>query len=554
MKQFLLIFKLMVACFLIVAAPGNAFAQKLPVIDNKETVAIVNDEPIFLDELNQAIAASHKGRSGKQKAGRLDFSNIMERLINRRLILLEARNMGLDELPAMINTMEQYSKDTLIRLLMEERVKDIKADDSEVEMLYEKLAQEWKINALKFKKKADAKKIEAEIKANNDFDTIAKKAVADKIAEGGEAEYLKNKDFRPQIAKLVSNMQVGSTSPVISFGKNEFVIFKLEGSRLPEKEDTQAKEQARPLALNQKRAQTIRDYYQDLRKRYVKVDEKLLDSLDYESKTPGFDNLLKDDRIVAEITGEKPITVGELSGALKKKFYHGIELAIESKRVNKAKKDEFERMIEKRILLKEALAQELDKTESYKERVKEHKNSLIFGTFIDMVVAPDIKLKEKELKTYYKKNIQKYTSPLMMRIKSLIFKKRGDAVEAIDKLMKGTDFAWLSAHADGQVDKTEKGLLNFEGRMLILSSMPEGVQKAVSDTKPGDFRLYASPDGHYYVLYVYHVVAPKPQPFDEVKKEIAQNLYNDKLKKEVEIWADKLKEYYPVKVYRKDLR
>ena len=555
MKRFFLISKLLLACILIVGAPGVAFAQKLPVIDGKETVAIVNDEPIFLDELDRAIAASHSGKSGEQKAGRLDFSNIMERLITRKLILLEARNMGLDELPAIIGTMEKYSKDTLMQLLMEERVKDInKADDSDVEMLYEKLVREWKIKTLKFKKEVDVKKIEAEIKAGNDFDAIAKKVVADKIAEGGEEEYLKDKDLTPTIAKIVSKMQVGATSPVISFGKNSFVIFKLEGSRLPEKEDIQAKEQARRRALNQKRVRAVRDYYEDLKKRYVKVDEKLLDSLDYESETPGFDNLLKDDRIIAEITGEKPITVGELSGALKKKFYHGIEQAVESKRVNKVKKDELESMIEKRILLKEALTQELDKTESYKERVKEYKNSLIFGEFIEMVVAPEIKLSLNEVKAYYNKNTEKYTSPGMMRIKSLVFEKRSDAVEALDKLLKGTDFAWMSSHADGQIDKTEKGLLKFEGRMLILNSLPEDVQKAVSNAKPGDFRLYASPDGHFYVLYIYHVVDPNPQPFDEVKKEIAENVYNDKLKKEVAVWADKLKEYYPVKIYRKDLR
>jgi hypothetical protein len=211
-------------------------------------------------------------------------------------------------------------------------------------------------------------------------------------------------------------------------------------------------------------------------------------------------------------------------------------------------------MLEKRVLLKEALAQGIDKTESYKNRVKEYENSVIFGTFIKKAVEPEIKLKTKELKTYYKENSEKYMSPTMMRIKSLVFDKRNDAAEALDKLTKGTDFNWLSSHADGQVDKTKKGLLKFEGTVLILSSLPEGVQKAVSGANPGDFRLYESPEGYFYVLYIYHVVAPRLRPYEDVKSKIAENIYKDKLKKEVGVWAAKLKEYYSVTIYRKDLR
>jgi hypothetical protein len=84
--------------------------------------------------------------------------------------------------------------------------------------------------------------------------------------------------------------------------------------------------------------------------------------------------------------------------------------------------------------------------------------------------------------------------------------------------------------------------------------LPEGVQNVVSGAKPGDFRLYASPEGSFYVLYIYHVVAPKPKPFDDVKAEIAEVVYKDKLRKAVEVWAGKLKEYYPVEIYRKDLK
>jgi len=553
MKQFFLISKLVLTCLIIVGAHGIAYAQKLPVIDGREAVAVVNDEPITLDELNQAIADSHNKRFGEQKAGSIDFSGIMKRLINIRLLLLEARNMGLDELPELQRTVESYAQKTMIELLFEQHVKDVTADEDEIEKLYKEEIKEWKVKEITFKKEADAKKIEAQIKAGRNFDAAGKKAVAEGIAEFIEEEYLKNKDLKPRVTQLISAMKINAVSPVVFAGKNAFTIFKIEGIRYSEKEDPEARKKAMQHALNRNRVRAANSYTKNLVKKYVIIDEKLLDALDYESKTPGFENLLKDKRLVAEIAGEDPITVGKLSEALKKKFFHGIERAIERHKINRRKRSVLESMIEKRVLLKEAQTQGIDRTQTYETKIKEYKNALVFGAFIQKVVAPEIKLNEKELKAYYEKNRQKYTSPEMMKIKNLVFANKKDADETLDKLTKGTDFAWLNAHAGGQIDNTAKGLLRFEGRMIILNTMPEDVQKALSNAKPGDFRLYESPEGQFYILYVYHVVPPRPQPFESVNKDIAKQVYNDKVYKAVDAWAEKLKEYYPVKIFRKDL-
>ncbi len=104
------------------------------------------------------------------------------------------------------------------------------------------------------------------------------------------------------------------------------------------------------------------------------------------------------------------------------------------------------------------------------------------------------------------------------------------------------------------MDKETEGLLNFEGKLLTLRSLPEGVRQALSEAKPGDFRLYASPEGYYYVLYVYHLVPAQLLPFANVREKIAKKVFKDKVKKAIEDYADKLREYYPVKIYAKDLQ
>lgn len=550
MKRVYLVLKFMVFFFLVFLVNGLAPGQELPVIDGKATVATVNNEPITLESLKRTVAASNEENPEKGAADGIDFSAVVKRLVNMRLIVLEAINIGLDELPEVKKALESFATQSLMELLIDRQLKDLKVEEEEVKKLYEESVREWKIKSVWVEKEGDIKRIEEGIKAGKDFDDLVKEAIESGIAKGNkEGEYLRDKDLKLPIARLVSKMEVGSVSPVISAGGKSYGIFKLEGVRIPDKEDKEARRIAEGKALSLKKVQAVKDYYQDLKRRYVQVDDALLNTLDYESKKPGFENLSKDKRRLATIAGEKPITVGDLSRALKFKFYHGVERAVEDKRINSRVRETLEEMIEKRVLSKEALKQGLDRTEIYKNRIIEHEQKVLFGAFLEKVIYPDIKITTEEVKTYYRENCEDYTFPQMMRIKSLVFHRRDDAVVAMDKLTRGTDFDWMSAHAEGLADPKSKGLLNFDGRLLSLKTLPDAIQKLVSTAKAGDTRLFESPAGFFYVLYIYDLIPPKSQSFESVKEKIAKKIFNEKVKDHIEVWAYKLGQYYPVKIY-----
>jgi parvulin-like peptidyl-prolyl isomerase len=532
--------KSLLAIFLSFGLIGLASGQDLPVVKGKKIVATVNDEPITLDELNRDLPFAQ----GTSK------SELLKRLINISLIVQEARRIGLDELPEIKNMVDAFSKLTLREELMERRVKGIKVDEKEIEKLYKELIKEWKISSLLFEKEENAKKMAEEIKAGKNFDELSKQFVAEgKVKRGEQGEWLKVKDINPQIVSVVSKMKVGSVSPIIPM-KSGFVILRLEDTRYVA--DPEAMKQAREEALKRKKVQALKDYSNVLIKQYAKVNQDVLNNLNYEAKNPGFDALLKDKRVVAEIKGESPITVGELSEHLKMQFFHGIERAVESKKLNSKKGAALDEMVYKRVFRKEALRLGLDKTEGYKNKIKEYKNSVLFGAFVNKVIVPDIKLKEEEIKAYYNKHIKEYTMPEMMKVNSLAFTKREDAETAIEKLRKGTEFQWLSANAEGQVDKNSQGLLTFDGKLIMTKDLPEGVQKAIHGARAGDFRLYESPDGNFYVLAILDVISSKPQPYEEAREIVARKVFDEKVKKEAEDYADKLKAVSDVKVYLTD--
>lgn len=537
--------------FAIVTATGFAEEQTLPVVNGKEIVATVNGEPITRDELDKALVMRHADAGEKQKAGRISFSQILNRLVNTRLFLLESRNMGLDELPEVKEDIDNYSRNTLIQVLLKQQTKDIFAEEQEVEAVYREMVKEYKMQSLLFEKEEEAKEIGKEIGSGRDFQEIARKVLAEGAAKGGEeGQYIKEEELLPEIKKAVSKMEVGSVSPVIMTRKG-YALVKVEEIRYPD--DPGAKEQAERIVLEKKKARKTIQFLKALKKEYAIIRNEVLDGLDYEAEVPGFEALLKDRRTVAEIKGEKPVTVGDLSKALRKKYFHGVERAVKKKSINNRKWEVFEVVLNKRVVHKEALRRGIDKTATYMDMVREYENSVLFGVFMQKVIQPGIRLEEKDIKAYYEKNPAEFSSPEKVGIESLVFSQRGRAEETMQKLKEGTDFSWLVANAEGQEDKNSEGLLKFEGNLLSSHTLPESVRKAISGAKPGEYRLCESPEGHFYVLAVKEVIPPKTMPYEMVRNDIARKVLNEKTNRELDAYAGKLREVYPVEVFLKDI-
>jgi len=506
----------------------------------------------LLKELANAVASAHEGTAdpGKQPA-KIDYSEVLKRLINIQLMVREAREIGFDELPEIKNQVKANSKTVVRQLLIEDVTKDVKVDKVEVESFHRKMVTEWKIKSVLFEKEDDAKKMEEELKTGKDFDELARKAMADKSAkEYGQSAYVKSKDILPEVAEVVSKMKIGEVSPVIKSGPGKeagFTLMKLEENRIPN--DPETVEKARAAVLDTARYFALGKFKGEAYKKHVKVNNKLLKSLDFEAKIPGFDKMMKDERTVATIEGSKPVTVRDIADALAKKFYHGVERAIEGKKLNDAKEEVLDGLIEKKVFEIEASKRGIEKTEKFRRAMKEYENSLLFGVFVQKVIISDVKTSEEELKAYYSGHISDYTIPEMIKISGLAFGDRGQAEAVLERLKKGADFDWMKSNAEGQMDKDKPNLLSFEGGTVFVKNLPQGIQKALTAAHAEDYRLYESPEGGFYVLYVREVVPPGQQSFEVERGDIAKIVFNEKMGAAVEKWADKLRESAEVKIY-----
>jgi parvulin-like peptidyl-prolyl isomerase len=528
------------------ASPERA---DLPLVGGKPVLARINGEPLTLEEFERALAGIHTGTADNTQRSLPHPSQLLDRLINGKLVLQEARNIGLDELPEVQSAEKAFEEDTLRGMLYGYHVRNIlKPDPKEVEKRYREAVKEVKAISVLFDKEEDAKRLEVDVKAGGKFEELAQKMISEKVAKGSvEGQYLKFRSLSPEVAKAVSLLKKGEVSPSIPIGK-QFSLLKLEDIRYPK--DKAAQEQAKKEALQVKKVSSLKKYTEGLRKKYVKVDRKLFDKIDYEAAEPGFEKLREDQRVVARVKGEKPVTVGDLTATLEKKFFHGAERAAGEKKINRKKDAVLEEILNKRITLLEAKKQKLERTKYFKERAQENRDGVLFGAFVQKVIAPDVKVGDEELKEFYQAHIGEYTFPEMVRIDGLLFSDKKTAEAAIEKLRKGADFQWLRTNAEGQVDPAKgENLLEFKAQLLDATLLPERVRKAISGAAPGEYRLYADPGNAYYVLDLLERFPSKPMPLETVKGELEKKVFAEKLQRVLRDWEEKLRKASDVKIY-----
>ncbi len=524
----------------------------LPIRNGSPVVATVNRDTISLDEfMLQEVAPASRTRLRRGLAT-ADELALLDRMINVKLIAQEADRMGLGEAPQIRKQAEVQSREILRELLMQHIVRNVRPDPAAVEKLYRDSVREWKTASVLFQDQAAADRARKDIGNGEAFAAVVAKAVADKTAKAeADPAFHSTTDFLPPIGEAVAKLRVGQVSPVIRLPSG-FVLVKVVGIRYPR--NAQARAQARSSVRRQQELAVLKAHDEALRRQYVVVHKDVLQAIDYEAARPGYKALLEDKRVVADIKGAQPITVGDLTDYLRLQFFHGADQVRQYKEMNAKKAEALEATLGRRLLNVEAAKLGLHRTTAYRDRVNGYRESLVFDSFIQKVIVPENKMREEEVKGYYGGHVKEYSTPEMFKVRSLAFSQRTAAEKAIRRLREGTDYAWLAANADGQAPQNTDGLLTFDGRPLMTESMPPGVRNALSGSKAGDLRLYASPEGPFYVLSVQQVIPPAAKPYDEVRQDIARKLYGEKLKKSVADYAAKLRAHSKVATYLKKVR
>lgn len=512
----------------------------------KVPLAMVNDESITIEDLKKTLGTIHEGMVEEKTAHKKNFPELLKRLVNSLLIIQEARNMELDKLEEIKTSVDDYSQKLLRDMLLKEQVKNVKADPKEVEKAYKERTTEWRLKSLIVDKLDDVKAIEAGLKAGGKFDALFDKAIKDgRATEGGKSDAFMPRDaIPPSMLVALEKMRIGEISKPLPLEKG-YLFYRLEEKR--NKEDAAIKEQITQELATKARIAALEAFQASLIKKYVS-QKKLFDKLDFENKKVKFETFLKDKRVIADIKGEKPVTVADLAEAIAAKFYHGVERAAEGKKINKDKKAILNELLGTLLFKKEAKVRKIDESDEYRTKVKAYANSLLFGTFVTKVIRADIVVSKDELQAYYKEHSKEYSTVDAYKLDTIAFDTPQKAEEAVEKLRKGMDFKWYKDNADGRVSISKAFSNLFEGEFIAKPNLPEPMQKVMTVVASGDYRVFV--DGKQgYAIKIVEVEPARTKTYPEVEEAIKEAVFYEKLNKGIETWADKLRSSSDVTIY-----
>lgn len=530
---------------------GEAYAQigkvRAPLFDPasaKTPIAKVGAEVITLGALVDVLAAAHEEHGGAAK-GKTDFVPVLDRLIAVKLLAQEAREMGMDELPEIADQVRLFGESFLREAVKANAMKRVKFDPKEAEALYREQIREWRLRSVLFASEEDAKRMRAEVEGGKAFDELLRRAVAEKKAKADdETGFVSLEKLAPPVLEAVGKLAKGAVTLPVKLEKG-FAVIRVEDVRHVESADARAWAEA--TSRERRKTDALHAYYESLLGKYGKADEKLLASLDYDGAAKErFEALRKDARALVTIQGEKALTVADLTAEIEKKFYHGAERAAGEKRVNAQKRAVFESMAFRRLLAKEAKRQGLAATPEYRRAVAEHEEGLLFGTFVQRVIVPDVSVQESAVKAHYEEHEAEYMYPQFYKLDGLAFSDAAAAQAALAKLRAGTDLKWLRQNAAGQLPEPDRKLQL--GGTVAASAIPAALGKALAGAKTGDLRLYPAEDGTY-VLQVVSETPPAARPYAEVREAIARKLYAEQVEAKVQAYVQKLRGATEVKVF-----
>ncbi|MGA8891782.1 MAG: peptidyl-prolyl cis-trans isomerase [Anaeromyxobacteraceae bacterium] len=531
------------------AQPAGAGTIKVPLFSDRSAgcpVATIDGGPsVTMDDLAAGLAGMHEGQSPGSRGGKQDPTVIVNRLVDAKLVVMEGEAMGIDELPELKEGLKAAEESIAREMLKEQVLRGVQPDPAEVKRLFEDKVREYRLQSILFPRESDAVEMGKQLKAGRKFDDLAAKAVADKKAKGNEpGQWVHVSKLLPAVLANVQKTKVGQATPPVKV-PGGFTVVDVEAVRYPE--DAKARSEAEAIALLEARKRALKKYYDALVKKYARVDEKMLKKLDFEAKTPGFEALKKDKRVIATVQGQSDVTIGLLATALGEQFFHGVDNATQARRLNNAKGTTLDALVSQRVVAAEVDSLGIEKSPEFQRRMENARESQVFGAFVKKVVLPNVKLDEAAVRKYYDTHQADYAIAAFYKLESIGFGTQKAAEAAVSKLRSGTDFKWLNANAEGKLGPGQDS--ERPNGVISSKAMTPTFAKVMEGARAGDFRVYAAPHDQFYVVHVLNVTPPSAQPFDEVREGIVQKLYGEAVQKSVEDWIGKLRKVHPVHVY-----
>jgi len=212
---------LMAALALSACGGENAPAEREGIsADPSAEAASVNGQTIYVSDVEMEARMKGLIRDNERlEPESAEFNEILDQLIEIKLLAMEALSRGLEEEPEAQHRL-QTARDNILGNILLEHIADDKVDEAAIRKMYEAqvqllvLGDEAHVRHILAPTKEAVDKIVTELKAGADFTVLAAKRSTDQATrmDGGDLGYISADDATPEFAKVIRETPSGGIS------------------------------------------------------------------------------------------------------------------------------------------------------------------------------------------------------------------------------------------------------------------------------------------------------------------------------------------------------
>jgi peptidyl-prolyl cis-trans isomerase C len=203
------------------------------------------------------------------------------------------------------------------------------------------------------------------------------------------------------------------------------------------------------------------------------------------------------------------------------------------------KKTYLDRLIMKKLLLREAAKSNIENEKDFQNRLADIKDQLLIESLLKKKIAADSQLTDDAMRKYYDANKDKFKKEKEINTRHILLKTDEEAKQVMERLQKGEDFVELAKkYSIDPNAKASGGEIGFHPKGTLL---PEYEAAAFKLTKVGQITGPVKSQFGYHIIRLEGAKPPTYVSFDEVKDFIKQQLIQDKQKELLEKYIEDLK-------------
>ncbi len=216
------------------------------------------------------------------------------------------------------------------------------------------------------------------------------------------------------------------------------------------------------------------------------------------------------------------------------------------------KKNYLDRLIIKKLLLREAKKEKVESEKEFQDRLSDIKDQLLIESVLKKKITADTKITDDDLKKYYEANKEAFKKDKEINTRHILLKTDEEAKQVLAKLQKGEDFSELAKKYSIDPQAAQSGgELGFHPKGTL---MPEYEEAAAKLTKVGQI------SGIVRTKYGFHIIrleGTRPAayvPFEEVKEFIKQKISQEKQTELLDKYVNDLKKEAKITVHEELLK